>query len=77
MKLKDSRSFCPVAPYYITQIYYRQKKYNEVLKYAPSLLDTAATKTELKSEEWLVNLLSQRKLQRGNSILTDYEKFSK
>lgn len=25
LKLKDSEAFAPVAPYYITQIYYRQK----------------------------------------------------
>ena len=48
LKLKDSEAFAPVAPYYITQIYYRQKKYDEVLKYAPSVLDTAATRNGIE-----------------------------
>jgi TolA-binding protein len=48
LKLKDSEAFAPVAPYYITQIYYRQKKYDEVLKYAPSVLDTAATRNGME-----------------------------
>lgn len=48
LKLKDSEAFAPIAPYYITQIYYRQKKYKEVLKYAPSVLDTAATRNGIE-----------------------------
>jgi tetratricopeptide (TPR) repeat protein len=47
LKLKDSEAFAPVAPYYITQIYYKMGKYDEVLKYAPSKLDTGATRNGL------------------------------
>lgn len=44
LKLKDDEMFGPIVPYYITQIYYYQKKYDEILKYAPPLLDSASTK---------------------------------
>jgi TolA-binding protein len=36
-KLKDSESFGPVVPYYIVQIYYEQKRYDDAVKYAQSL----------------------------------------
>ena len=28
-------NFGPIVPYYLTQIYYKQKKFDEVVKYAP------------------------------------------
>ena len=37
-------SFGPVVPYYIAQTYYLQGKYDDVIKYAPPLLDSAGTK---------------------------------
>ncbi len=40
LKLKESESFAPVVPYYITQIYYKQGKYDELLKFAPTVLDS-------------------------------------
>ncbi len=33
--------FKPLVPYYITQIYYKQKKYDEVLAYGPKALEQA------------------------------------
>ncbi len=42
--LKDNALFAAFIPYYITQILYLQGKYDEVVKYAPPLLDSAATK---------------------------------
>lgn len=38
-RLMTSETFGPVVPYYITQIYFIQGKYKEVIKTAPSLLD--------------------------------------
>jgi TolA-binding protein len=43
-KLSDNETFAPVVPYYITQIYYLQGRYDEVLEYAPALLETASAK---------------------------------
>ncbi len=44
IKLKQSSLFSSVVPYYITQIYYLQGKYDEVIAYGPSLLDSLNTK---------------------------------
>jgi len=42
--LINDPDFAPIVPYYITQIYYVQGKYDELLKVAPGLLDSASTK---------------------------------
>lgn len=42
--LKDNEMFKSFIPYYITQIFYLQGKYDDVVKYAPPLLDSAQTK---------------------------------
>jgi len=43
-KLSKNETFAPVVPYYITQIYYLQGRYDEVLEYAPDLLESASAK---------------------------------
>ena len=43
-QLSDNETFAPVAPYYTTQIYYLQGRYDEVLEYAPALLESASAK---------------------------------
>lgn len=43
-KLSTQGSFQHIVPYYIAQIYYMQKKHEELLKYALPLLDSANTK---------------------------------
>lgn len=42
LRLKDDQNFGPIIPYYVTQIYFRQEKYDKVVEYAPSLMDRAA-----------------------------------
>jgi TolA-binding protein len=39
-KLKDDETFSPLVPYYITQSYYNQSKYDELLSYATPLIDS-------------------------------------
>lgn len=41
-RLLNSETFGPVVPYYITQIYFIQGKYKDVIKNAPALLDDTA-----------------------------------
>ncbi len=48
LKLKESEAFAPLVPYYITQIYYKQGKYDELLKFAPSALDSVDAKNGLE-----------------------------
>ncbi len=44
LRLSRSENFGPIVPYYIAQIYYLQGRYDEVIAYAPPLLDSASTK---------------------------------
>ncbi len=39
-KLKDDETFAPLVPYYMTQCFYYQEKYDELLAYAPNLIDS-------------------------------------
>lgn len=43
-KLANDELFSPIVPYYITQIYYLQEKFDKVVEYAPSFLDSANTR---------------------------------
>ena len=43
-RLSKNETFAPIVPYYITQIYYLQQRYDEVLEYAPSFLESASAK---------------------------------
>lgn len=44
LRIQEDPVFGPVTPWYIAQIYYLQGKYNEVIAYAPPLLDSSDTK---------------------------------
>jgi TolA-binding protein len=44
LKLTEDETFSPIVPYYITQIYFLQKKYEKVVKYAPGLLENVTEK---------------------------------
>lgn len=44
IKLQDDDVFSPIAPYYITQIYFLQGKYDKIIEYAPSLIDSVSEK---------------------------------
>jgi tetratricopeptide (TPR) repeat protein len=44
LSLSDDETFSPVVPYYVTQIYYLQKKWDDLIKYAPPLLETVTEK---------------------------------
>ncbi len=41
-QLSDDRSFGPVVPYYIVQIYYLQERFDDLLGFAPDLLKEAS-----------------------------------
>ncbi len=43
-RLSKDEYFSHIVPYYITQIYYLQEKYDEVINYAPGFLDSANTR---------------------------------
>jgi TolA-binding protein len=43
-RLSKNETFAPIVPYYITQIYYFQQRYDKIIAYAPPLLDSATAK---------------------------------
>ena len=47
-KIENDPLFSPIVPYYFTQIFYLQGKYDQLLAYAPELLDSI--KTDRSSE---------------------------
>jgi len=77
IKLKDSEAFAPVVPYYITQIYYKQGKYDELLKFAPGVLDSVDAKNGLE----IGRMIAESHYRKGEyrealPYLLDYEKNS-
>ncbi len=48
LRLSDDNTFSPIVPYYVTQIYFLQKKYEKVVEYATGLLDDV---TEIRHAE--------------------------
>lgn len=43
-RLSNNETFAPIVPYYITQIYYLQGRYDDVLEYAPPFIESATGK---------------------------------
>lgn len=43
-KLENDENFAPIVPYYISQLYFLQGRYEEVITYATSLLEAASEK---------------------------------
>lgn len=43
-KLTSDETFGPIAPYYIVQIYYMQKKYQEITEFTPGIIDNVTEK---------------------------------
>jgi TolA-binding protein len=75
LKLKEDPNFGPVVPYYITQIYFYQKKYDEVIAYAPALLDTANVKRSTEITRLLAE--SYYKTNRFEEAIPWFEKYKK
>ena len=44
LKLNDDATFGPVVPYYVSQIYFLQEKWDKLLEYAPPMLATVTEK---------------------------------
>ncbi len=44
LRLLDDKTFSEIAPYYVTQIYFMQKKFEKVLEFAPPLMESVTEK---------------------------------
>ncbi|MBP6412158.1 MAG: tetratricopeptide repeat protein [Bacteroidia bacterium] len=75
LKLSDNPNFGPLVPYYIAQIYYLQGKYDEVINYAPALLDSA----NIKRQPEIAHLLGDAYFKKGkySDALPYFEKYQK
>lgn len=51
LKLEKNPSFAETVPFYIAQIYYLQGKFDELIAYAPSILDSVDTKNSIGIEQ--------------------------
>lgn len=83
-KIANDPQFGPLVPYYLTQIYYLQKKYDLLLAYAPAVLDSAPPKRENEIRKLIgnayyekgeyKNALSylEKHLERNTGSISDY-----
>jgi TolA-binding protein len=75
LKLKNSETFGPLVPLYITQIYFDQQKYDDVIDYATDVLkkDNTQNKTEIK------RLIAESYYRKGNyaKAITFFEDYTK
>ncbi len=77
LKLRDSESFGQIVPFYITQIYYKQRKYDEVLKYASAVHDTTNSKNGLEIGRMIgESYYRNDKYKEALPYMLDYEKNS-
>lgn len=53
LELAKSPAFASIAPFYITQIYYLQERYDDVISYVPKMLDTVTGGREAEMNKLL------------------------
>jgi TolA-binding protein len=72
-KAEANSSYATVVPYLIANVYYRQKKYDELLQYATSL----KTRTDIANKEELSMLIAEAYYFKGDykNAVDAYEKF--
>ena len=44
LKLTSDKTFGPIAPYYIVQIYFKQERYKEIVDFAPGMISKVTEK---------------------------------
>jgi TolA-binding protein len=60
MRLKEDENFGAIVPYYILQIYYLQKKYDEIITQGPALLENATPSREPEIAKFIGDALFRR-----------------
>ncbi|HOZ83309.1 MAG TPA: tetratricopeptide repeat protein, partial [Bacteroidia bacterium] len=75
MKLKNSESFGPLVPLYITQIYFDQQKYDEALDYAIPALKVESTQNKTE----ITRIVAESYYRKGNyaKAISYFEDYSK
>jgi TolA-binding protein len=74
-KLSNNPQFGSIVPFYLTQIFYLQRKYDQLLAYAPAVLDSAPP----KKEDEIRKLIGDAYYETGQfeKALPDLEKYLK
>ncbi len=62
LKLQKASEFAQVVPYYITQVYYLLRQYDEVIKYTPTIVDSSQAHNLVE----LNHLLGDSYYRKGN-----------
>ncbi|HEX2936602.1 MAG TPA: tetratricopeptide repeat protein [Bacteroidales bacterium] len=74
LRLRDDETFAPIVPYYITQIYFLQKKYDKVVEYAPPLLNSVIEKRVGEMAKMIGE--SYYRIEKYNDALPYLEKYA-
>ncbi len=61
-KLKDDKKFSLIVPYYITQIYYFQEKYDTLIRYATPLFENKKTRRRAEIAHLIADSYMKKKL---------------
>lgn len=73
LKLTDDKTFGPIAPYYIVQIYYEQKKYEEISEFVPGIINSITEKR--LAEVSRIAAESFFNLEQFDSTISYYERY--
>lgn len=73
LKLTNDKTFGPIAPYYIVQIYYEQNKYEEIVDFVPGIIDNITEKRI--AEVSRIAAESFFKLTQYDSTISYYERY--
>ncbi len=71
--LTDDKTFGPIAPYYIVQIYYKQGKYEEITEFVPGIIDNVTEKR--LGEVSRIAAESFFNLEKYDSTISYYERY--
>jgi tetratricopeptide (TPR) repeat protein len=72
-KLKDDETFANIVPYYITQIYYFQEKYDDLLQYAPALIDSVVATRQSEMARMIADAYFHKN--QNQEAIPYYERF--
>ncbi len=75
LKLLDDETFGPIAPYYISQIYFMQGKYRKVIEFTPKYLETITEKRKAEFNKIIAE--SYYRLEKYEEAIPYYETYFK
>ncbi len=79
LTLKNDPHFGSAVPYYITELYYLEKDYDDAVQYAIPLVDSAKNPASLMNSDEMVKLIAESyyRMRRYKEAIPFYEKYAK